>query len=224
MSGSCAYMARSEADSNGASDACGPTVEAVMVLFLREAYGLAADYALRNQRSVVCTDDVVRALKVLAHPSCDFLDTLVLPSRAEHASGSKEGLERAVQAIESCALTLCAERVTLRSDGLLGCGPSNRAAGASKYVGMMSTLSCCKTDEDDDEDDEDEEDDGKVYGKDEEDYGKDDGGKDDEGAKDKGDGKSRTADTTPMRRAVAAGVRAMVAHLRRRRRSTPGVQ
>ena len=66
----------------------GPTVEAVVVLLLREAFCLAADHVRQGGRSAVATNDVVCALKVLAHPTCDFIDTLVAPTRAEHAAGS----------------------------------------------------------------------------------------------------------------------------------------
>ena len=97
----------------------GPTVEAVVVLLLREAFCLAADHVRQGGRSVVATKDVVCALKVLAHPTCDFIDTLVAPTRAEHAAGSQHGLERAVEAIESCALTLSSDRVAVGPDGVL---------------------------------------------------------------------------------------------------------
>ena len=153
--GSCASVARGEVDDGQH----GPTVEAVMVLVLREAYSLAADRALRRRRNVVSTDDVVLALKVLAHPSCDFLDTLAPPSRAEHASGSRGGLERAVQSIESCALALSAGRVTLRADGLLACCPlgtrGGESGGASAGAGVAGTgtVTVTQIGADDDSDD-----------------------------------------------------------------------
>lgn len=90
-----------------------------MVLVLREAFALASEHARISGRDVVLTDDVVRALKVLSHPSCAFIDSLAEPTRAEHAAGSQSGLERAVEAIETCALALSVEHVIVDAQGRL---------------------------------------------------------------------------------------------------------
>ena len=90
-----------------------------MVLVLREAFALASEHARINGRELVLTDDVVRALKVISHPSCTFIDSLAAPTRAEHAAESQGGLARAVEAIETCALALSVEHVIVDSQGRL---------------------------------------------------------------------------------------------------------
>lgn len=171
----------------------GPTVEAFMVLLLREAYHLAADYAHLRGQEAVATRDIVRALKVLAHPTCDFLDALAAPTRAEHAAGSKQGLERAVEAIESCALALSAERVAVEPGGEAEGADVLRICGEvkhNKYLGLMEGADALFVEAEDKEDGEDEE-----------------------------VGADRR--WTPMRRAVLAGVKAMLAHWQARQTQQP---
>ena len=88
----------------------GPTVEAILVMVLREAHALAATHVRLSGRVVVSTEDVCRAMKVIAHPDNAYIDTLGAPSRAEfetvYVAGSEEECSKCLDDMAMCGRML----------------------------------------------------------------------------------------------------------------------
>jgi hypothetical protein len=87
------------------------TVEAVMVLVIKEAYKLAALHTRHSGRVVVAPEDVFRALQVVVHPSYEFVDNLPIPTRTHNDLDGATDKDHAMSmmALEFCGRVLAAE-------------------------------------------------------------------------------------------------------------------
>jgi hypothetical protein len=96
------------------------SVETMIILVVKEAYKLAAKHTRLSGRTIVQTEDVERALKVVVHPSYEFVDRLQVPTHAGTVGDDTPPVERGhkMLAMEFCG-RLAAGGTFVNSQGQL---------------------------------------------------------------------------------------------------------